>query len=250
MRLNLLDLGRAAAMLLLGLSLAAPAMAAPMQTVAGADDAQNSGDDIVVIGNSGGAVKLTADALRDAAKAFRSHRAEYAPAATLYLIVRGDASDDLSFWLHKKRATRDTDEQRLPLAIDAQGRMALPVDRLVEGGWELRTSRRGEAVKLKLWVASPGTTTELRRFGDLRLQCRASLAFARLSLAARAVTGTLGPCASSHFAVYEQALRPIASVEIEGASGSILVQSDGLSYRVPLADRAIRNSAWVTIRYR
>lgn len=237
-------------MLLLGLSLPGTTMAASAQTMAVAADAPTGGDDIVVIGNSGGTLKLTADALRDAAKAFRSHRAQFAPAATLYLIVRGDAPDDLSFWLHKKRATRDTGDQRLPLALDAEGRMALPVDRLVEGGWELRTSRRGEAVKLKLWVASPGTTTELRRFGDLRLQCRASLAFARLGLPARALAGALDPCASSRFALYEQAVRPIASVEIEGASGPVLVHSDGLSYRVPLADRAIRNSAWVTIRYR
>lgn len=245
--------GRAVALLLLGCAVSGMAVAAPQamaQTSAKDDAAADGSNDIVVIGNSGGMLKLTADALRDAAKAFRSHREEFAPASTLYLIVRGDVPANLSLWLRKKRDSRDTDVQRIVLNGDAQGRIALPIDQLASGGWELRTNQVGQTVKLKLWVASPGTTTELRRFGDLRLQCRASLAFARLSLAARAVTGTLGPCASSHFAVHEGAIRPISSVDIEGASGTILVQPDGMSYRVPLADKAISNSAWVNIRYR
>ena len=245
--------GRAAAMLLLGCAVTVGAVAnwpANAQTSVQDDAATDGSNDIVVIGNSGGALKLTADALRDAAKAFRSHREEFAPASTLYLIVRGDIPDNLSLWLRKRPDSRDTDVQRIALDVDAQGRIPLPVDQLVTGGWELRTNQPGQTVKLKLWVASPGTTTELRRFGDLRLQCRASLAFARLSLAARAVTGTLGPCASSHFAVYEGAIRPISTVQIEGASGTVLVQPDGMSYRVPLADKGISNSAWVNIRYR
>ena len=240
-------------MLLLGCAVSGMVLAFPpaaAQNSSQDDVAADGSNDIVVVGNSGGALKLTADALRDAAKAFRSHREEFAPASTLYLIVRGDVPANLSLWLRKKPDSRDTAVQRIALGVDAQGRMPLPVDQLVDGGWELRTNQVGRTVKLKLWVASPGTTTELRRFGDLRLQCRASLAFARLSLAARAVTGTLGPCASSHFAVYEGAIRPVSTVQIEGASGTVLVQPDGMSYRVPLSDRAISNSAWVTIHYR
>lgn len=255
MRVTVSDYSRAAAVLLLGCASffgASPvALAMPVQTSGQNDDVVTDGsDDIVVIGNSGGSLKLTADALRDAAKAFRSHREEFAPASTLYLIVRGDAPPDLSFWLRKKRDSRDTDVQHLALTVDGDGRIALPVEQLVAGGWELRTNRTGETVELKLWVASSGTTVSLRRFGDLRLQCRASLAFARLNFAARGLAGAVGPCASSHFAVYEGAAHPIASVQIEGASGTALVQPDGLSWRVPLSDKGIGNSAWVTIRYR
>lgn len=63
----------------------------------------------------------------------------------------------------------------LPIALEADGRFALDEAwRALETGTELHSRLRDGKVTWRADVRTPGSTPQLRRLGDLRLQCRAS----------------------------------------------------------------------------
>lgn len=63
----------------------------------------------------------------------------------------------------------------LPIALEADGRFALDEAwRTLEPGTELHSRLRDGKVTWRADVRTPGSTPQLRRLGDLRLQCRAS----------------------------------------------------------------------------
>jgi len=248
------------------LSAAAPASAqsapanAPVEVntdsaEANAGDAGDAGDgnDIVVIGDNGNLFRLTADSLRDAARAFGQHRDTYAPAANLYLQVEaadGGSLDDVEIYLRARRRGPDGDRQTIDLPLDANHRAALPIDQVITGQWELRTNHARGGIRVRPLVLSPGSSLPDRRFGDLRVQCRVSIAFARLSLPMRALAGALGPCGSSRVILLTRASRPITAATITDYPTPLPIREDGVTYSVPLHDQNISNEARLRLTYR
>ena len=84
----------------------------------------------------------------------------------------------------------------------------------------------------------------------MRLQCRVSIAFARLSLPIRLLAGAIGPCSSDRVRLYTRAPRLLSVVTISDYSMPIDVRPDGLSYHVPLQDERIANEARLRHVYR
>jgi hypothetical protein len=215
-------------------------------------DAEGS-DDIVVVGDNGGAYRLTGDSLRDAARAYREHRSTFAPDATLYFAVEagdGGSLDGLSLYLRARRRGEDGGRAIVELPLDERGRFILPMDVMASGDWDLRANRSRGGIRIRPLVLSPGSEIADRRFGDMRLQCRVSIAFARLSLPIRLLAGAVGPCSSQRVRLFTSAPRPLSAVTITGYAAPIEVRPDGLSYHVPLQDESIGNEARLRHIYR
>jgi hypothetical protein len=229
---------------------AAPASAPLNDTT---DPAQDAEQDIVVVGDNGNLFRLTADSLRDAARAYQQHHVTYAPGATLYLLVESaDSSslDGVDVYLRARRRGADGDRATISLPLDTNQRAVLPVDQVATGQWELRTNRTRGGIRIRPLVLSPGSSLPDRRFGDLRLQCRVSIAFARLSLPMRALAGALGPCSSSRVTLLTRATRPISAANITGYATPLTIRDDGVTYAVPLHDQSITNEARLRLTYR
>ena len=75
----------------------APEAPAPGASASAAGTEEDGNADIVVIGESGNGTSLSADSLRDAARAFQRHRAEFAPLATFSFVVEPVAGLDAIF---------------------------------------------------------------------------------------------------------------------------------------------------------
>lgn len=210
-------------------------------------------DDIIVVGDNGNLFRLTADSLRDAARAYSQHRGTFAPAASLFLQVEaadGSSLDDVELYLRARRRGADGDRQSIDLPLDANHRAVLPVDQVISGQWELRTNRARGGIRIRPLVLSPGSSLADRRFGDLRVQCRVSIAFARLSLPMRALAGALGPCGSSRVTLLTRASRPISAATVTGYPAPLPIRDDGVTYAVPLHDQTIPNEARLRLTYR
>jgi hypothetical protein len=217
-----------------------------------ADEAEGS-DDIIVIGDNGGQFRLTSDALRDAIRAFRQHRAAFAPASRLiFTVTAGDGGDldGLTLYLRARRADRDGVRATIDLPFDAEGRIEMPIEQVATGNWDLRANRARGGIRIQPLVLSPGSSIADRRFGDMRLQCRVSIAFARLSLPMRALAGAVGPCGSRRVALYTGVPRAISAVTITGYTTPIDIRPNGMSFRVPLQDEGIGNEARLRLIYR
>lgn len=212
-----------------------------LYSTAGAQDmADDKSTDIVVIGNNGTEALLTADSLRDAAKAFRKHAPAFAPASTLWFVASGAVEPTPTIWLRAARAGPDGRHATMPLTVDADHRFTVPLDIALTGQWQMRASGRTGGVAVRPLVLTPGSTVDDRRFGDLRLQCRVSIAFARLSFATRALAGALDPCDNKRFGLHAKMPRQVATATIDGRR-TLALGKDGWSVAVPLADQSITN---------
>ena len=217
-------------------------------------DAEAEGsDDIVVVGDNGGAYRLTGDSLRDAARAYREHSSTFAPDATLYFAVEagdGGTLDGLTLYLRARERGEDGSRAIIDLPLDAMGRFVLPPEIAASGNWDLRANRSRGGIRIRPLVLSPGSSIPDRRFGDMRLQCRVSVAFARLSLPIRLLAGAIGPCSSSRVQLYTRAPRPLSAVTITDYAATVDVRPDGIAYHVPLQDERIGNEARLRHIYR
>lgn len=214
--------------------------------LAAQDAAVGDSAEIIVVGDSGTETPLSADSLRDAAQAFARNRKTFAPDAQLYLWLRSEAPDARFFLRDRDRNPADD------VLLDKTGadRFALPAGLLVSGRWQLRVRGTRSVPKLQPLVLSPGSTFTDRRFGDVRLQCRVSIAFARMSFAVRALAGAIGPCASKRVALFMAAPRQIARATIDRPARDLALSKNLSAVRVPLHDEAIGNEARLSLTYR
>ncbi|MBX9729626.1 MAG: hypothetical protein K2X31_12025 [Sphingopyxis sp.] len=204
------------------------------------------GEDIIVTGMGSGGYRLTADQLRDAVRAFNRNRDEFAPEARLQWQVRpASAAEGLDIWLVHQNG------ERVELELDAQGRFALPNDRIAEeNGWRLQTNAGRRQIRIRPETFSPGSSEARWRMGDARLLCRVFWAFAEndFSLFERAAFGALGGCGSRRVRIWFSSENPVASAASGTAEFS--VREDGTAWQPPLHDPAISNEAIVTLTYR
>ncbi len=226
------------------LLIAAPAGAAAQTAPAQSEAAANPDDtgEILVVGMGDKGYRISADQLRDAARAWRDHRPSFAPQATLSwkVIPRDGASlDGLALILSE----RDGEEIELPVGAD--NRVILPMERLLQGRWQLSANRQRAAINLRPEVRSPGTSDRERRFGDMRVQCRVFWAFANneAGFLTRVGGGIIGICSSSRVGLYSRPDISFTTARIMPGALPVETRSDGKSVRWPLHDRSISNEA-------
>ena len=100
-------------------------------------------------------------------------------------------------------------------------------------------------------VMSPGTNAADRLLGDLRLECEVGWAIARQSIAVGQFTDVAGTCKSGQLEFYANTHRRIADARVVAGSIArpVMLSPDRYSYRLPVADRTLPNSARVRFRF-
>jgi len=209
-------------------------------------DQEAAANEIVVVGERGEKIQFTADALRDAAKAFQRHRKSLAPNAQMYLRAERGQVIGRRLWLAERRGAKRT----IDLVEDANGRIALPVSQISSGKWELRTSRTGSTLRVRPWIDSGNSSETNRRIGDMRLFCRVMLAFERFPLPLRLLANSVDPCGKDRGPLNIRMAHPIARATVDGVSEPLALSEDRLSYRLSLFDRSISSDALLRVVYR
>jgi len=208
-------------------------------------------DDEVLVNASKSPFSIDAKALRRAAAVFDKDRS-LAPEAPLRFRATDRAPTDeaLRIWIE-----RDDDVETI--AVGADGLLSLPPTAFAKGA-RLQANRSGKDLKMLPEILSPGTTLRVRRFGDLRLQCRVTLSFTldELPLYIRAMVPPVGMvCNSKNFGYYVYTGFQVESAEIRGADAYKAVRGDksmaitkGGDYVAPLHDRSISDDAIIELK--
>ncbi len=213
--------------------------------------AEEGSTEIVIVGDNGSTYRLTADSLRDAAKAFRKHRPEYAPDGVMYfkLVDFSERSfDGLELYLEPRR--RKSSQMSIDLPIDNQGRIVIPTELAVSADWELRSNQRNKSLQLAPLILSPESSIADRRLGNYRLQCRVSIAFARLAEPLRLLASMGDPCDNGKVAMYARSDRAITDATLGGFEGQLLREGTSKTYFVPWYDGTLSNDARLRLTYR
>lgn len=186
-----------------------------------------------------------AKAMQRAAAAFNESR-QLAPKAPLRFraIDRAPTGDALRIWIERG----DTVET---ISTDSDDLLTLPNSAFADGA-HLRANRSKESLTLSPEVLSPGTGPNVRRLGDLRLQCRVGWAlmidetplYIRTSFA---MAG--GMCKSGKIAYYPYAGFRVSNAEWRGITElhTVPVTKTGM-YRPPIHDRSISDDAIIELK--
>lgn len=196
-------------------------------------------DEIVVTGSREGTLDLKR--LLDASSAFKANRAAFAPESVLKFQLRPASGLPAN---GMKLILRGDDDRSLEVAIDHDGRFALP--NLPPGRWELVHNVGKQPVSVRPLVLSPGSTEFDRPLGDLRLQCRVSWEIRKkgYSFISRAGFGALGGCSSTRFAFVTTTPRPITAARAVtgGRVINLTIAATRTGYQAPLGDKDLPNS--------
>jgi hypothetical protein len=205
----------------------------------------------VLVNASKSPFSIDAKALRRAAAAFDKDRS-LAPEAPLRFRAtdRASTGEALRIWI-------EHDDDVETVAVGADGLLSLPPTAFAKGA-RLQANRSGKDLKMLPEILSPGTTLRVRRFGDLRLQCRVTLSFTldELPLYIRAMVPPVGMvCNSKNFGYYVYTGFQVESAEIRGADAYKAVRGDksmaitkGGDYVAPLHDRSISDDAIIELK--
>lgn len=221
-------------------------LASPVIAATGRPIEQVSTDEIVVIG-SRDQFRLSSKQLKRALKAYAKGRPAYAPRSRLYFEASpGKAGRNLE----NVALTLRSKTRSVPVVLDAANRFALPD--LAGEDWELLANRRSDSLVITPLVMSPGTDEADRLLGDLRLQCDVMWAAMDVPFVLRAGFDAAGGCRSSRIGFYFNSRRAIADATV--SDGGVVkpvsvMKTDRRSYRAPVSDKTMPNSARVRFNF-
>lgn len=145
----------------------------------------------------------------------------------------------------------------LPLAVNADGMFTVPRNEAaLDANSELVLNQRRRTFRVKPVVRSPGLPDNVRRLGDLRLECRVEVAIIKeeiplwVVLAANTLLRTRDWCGftfegQSGFTFrHDQRLQ--AAVLVDG-NRSALLETEGKGFRVPLGDTSWSDDALIEL---
>lgn len=224
-------------------------IAAGVQAVPPIGQTDSGAGEEVVVEASKSPFAIDAKALRRAAATYEKDRS-LAPEAPLRfrVIDRTPNAESLRIWIERGDVAET-------VAVGADGLLSLPPTAFAKGA-RVHANRSGKGLKMLPEILSPGTTLRVRRFGDLRLQCRVTLSFTldELPLYIRAMVPPVGMvCNSGSFGFHPYVDMPVESAEIRGAKTAkrVWVGADGSfagTYVAPLGERSIGDEAIIELK--
>ena len=148
----------------------------------------------------------------------------------------------------------------LPLPIGADGRFTVPRSEEAEDAdSELELNRKRNVFRIAADVRTPGLPATQRRLGDLRLECRVTVAMAKVEIpfVLRAFINSLLLTTDwcSFFDNKKNATfrfnagRPVSEALLVEGKRSALLASSGQSYSVPLGEGTWGDDAIIELRY-
>jgi hypothetical protein len=148
------------------------------------------------------------------------------------------------------------DQLSIPVPIAADGTFTLPRSQAAhDENADLVVNRKKSTISFYSIVRSPGSPDNVRRLGDLRLQCRVQIAISKdeLNLAQRAFFNTVflgGDWCSAKYARFGLSLEKWAmqaTVLDKGVRKPLPVNGYGLT--TPVQDKSLSDDALVTLEY-
>jgi hypothetical protein len=148
------------------------------------------------------------------------------------------------------------DQLSIPLPISAEGTFTLPRSQAAyDENADLVVNRKKSTIGFYSVVRSPGTPDNVRRLGDLRLQCRVQIAMSKdeLNFAQRAFFNTVflgGDWCSAKYAKFGLTLEKWAmqaTVVDKGLRKPLPVNGYGMT--TPVQDKSLSDDALVSLEY-
>lgn len=150
------------------------------------------------------------------------------------------------------------DELSIPLPVDPDGLFTVPrSEAAYDARADLLLNRRKGSFRIVPDVRSAGLPDNVRRLGDLRLECKVMVAIAKEEIpfwAVAAINGLLLSrdwCANlgeqSHMSY--KAAAPLASAVIRHGERSESLKANGRTFHVPVSAKAWPDDALVTLEY-
>lgn len=197
--------------------------------------------------------RLTPAQLREAVDAYNANRAALAPDAPLRFQIFMYRTDP-SLADVRVRLLAD-DGEAVPLALDADGRFALPPLDYAKRRFALQANRKNGSLRIRAYILSPESRDEDRSLGEARLLCKIQWAMIRptISIFLRGIIGAAGgPCDSARIGVYLTLERPLARADViyGTLSKPVAVRADGFAFRYPGYDKSLPNEARLKLEYR
>ena len=203
-------------------------------------------NEIVVTAMGEKGYTLTPEKLRDAARAFDAHRAEFAPNARLLWRFRPAES------ARGVRLALRGDNENIAVEMGEEGAFTLPQSKLLTGHYRLVSSAKSGTVRITPLAGSPGSTLTNYRMGDARLTCEVFVGFMRseMGLFTRAGFSALGGCSGKRIDMMANTDHPVANVTIDGWPHKVEIATNSQSFRVPFYDHSISNDSHIHVTYR
>jgi hypothetical protein len=186
--------------------------------------------------------------------AFDEHRG-LAPAAPLrFRILRGDgspagAADGLALRLA-------SDEGSTPITIGADGLLTIERDKAAyDADASFILNQKAGRFRALAEIRTPGLPENVRRLGDLRLECRVMVAIAKdgLSFVTRAAVNTLmlgsDWCGKKDMNLGFPVGRVLDSAKLSHGGRSINLDLHGKSYMAPIGNRDWPDNALIELSY-
>jgi hypothetical protein len=148
------------------------------------------------------------------------------------------------------------DQLSIPVPIDADGTFTLPRSQAAyDEDADLVLNRKKSTISFYSIVRSPGFADNVRRLGDLRLQCQVQIAIVRdeLNFAQRAFYNTvfLGGdwcfAKQAKFGLVLENWAMRATVDDKGSHKTLPV--NGYSFTTPVQDKSLSDDALITLEY-
>ncbi|WP_288378187.1 hypothetical protein [uncultured Massilia sp.] len=180
-------------------------------------------------------------------------------------------ADRLRFRLDKRSKVEDTgpapavrlvgnDGFKLPLPIGADGRFTVPrSDEAEDADSELELNRKRKLYRIAADIRTPGLAPNQRRLGDLRLECRVTVAMAKVEIpfVLRALINsillTTDWCSffdnKKNTTFSFTAEQPVLEAVLVEGNRSALLRSSGRSYSVPLGEGTWSDDAIIELQY-
>jgi len=181
-------------------------------------------------------------------------------------------ADRLRFRLEKRSREEDAggpapearlvgnDGFKLPLPIGADGRFTVPRSEQAEDAdAELELNRKRNLYRIAADVRTPGLGPNQRRLGDLRLQCRVTVAMAKVEIPflirglINSILLTTDWCSffdnKKNTTFSFSAERPVLEAVLVEGKRSALLRSSGRSYSVPLGEGDWGDDAIIELTY-
>lgn len=158
---------------------------------------------------------------------------------------------------------------RLPVAIAADGRFSVPRSEAAEDAQsELELNRKRGVYRTSPDIHTPGLPEHQRRLGDLRLECKVTIAMAKAEIPTfwvLAINGILmrtdwcgffgdqedtrfeGASKKAHFGY--RADRPLAQALLVEGNRSALLNVNGKSFDVPIGNTSWGDNALIELRF-
>jgi hypothetical protein len=152
------------------------------------------------------------------------------------------------------------DELSVPVPISTDGFFSIPRDRaLYDANADLILDRKKDSYKFGVEVRTPGLPDNVRRLGDLRLECKVQVAIAKEEIPfwivalANSVLLSTDWCMTTmgdgktHFSYYSPA--PVLSATLVDGNRSKKLDTGKHSYQVNLGDKSWSDDALVQLAY-